>query len=267
MNRTDLERTKTANPDSRRIVGIIPARIGSDEVYAKVLIDIGGKPVIQHVFERAKSAGVFDDILIAADHERILATAEGFGARTYLTQKEHVCGTDRCAEAAREVFPDADIVVNVQADEPFINSQMLPLVIAPLLEEDCWDMATLCCRCPDRATREVIFNPKVVKSAKTSRAIYFSRSVIPYPRSAGEVRYFQHIGVYAYRMKDLLRFADYGPSELELAEELEQLRALEMEMRVKVVETDLDYPRISIDTEEDIAKAREFLSTSASLWE
>jgi len=251
----------SSNP---RIVGIVPARIGSDEVYAKVLVDIGGKPVIQHVYERAKASGVFEEILIAADHERITSTAEGFGAKTYLTKGNHFCGTDRCAEASREVFPDADIVVNVQADEPFIHPQMLPLVIEPLIEEQGWQMATLCCRCEDPKAREFIFNPKVVKSAGTSRALYFSRSVIPYPRSDREIQYFQHIGVYAYRMEDLQRFAEHGPSELELAEELEQLRALEMEMRVKAIETDLEYPRISIDTAEDIEKAREFLSRAHS---
>ena len=244
----------------RKIVGIIPARIGSDEVYAKVLVDIGGKPVIQYVFERAQASGAFDEILVAADHERITSAAEDFGAKSYLTKGNHFCGTDRCAEAAREVFPDADIVVNVQADEPFIHPQMIPLAVTPLVEEDEWGMATLCCRCVDQKAKEFIFNPKVVKSAKTSRALYFSRSVIPYPRSDREIQYFQHIGVYAYRMEDLQRFAEFGPSELELAEELEQLRALEMELRVKVIETDLEYPRISIDTEEDIEKARKYLA-------
>ncbi|MCA9415197.1 MAG: 3-deoxy-manno-octulosonate cytidylyltransferase [Candidatus Omnitrophica bacterium] len=247
-----------------KTIAIIPARIGSDEVYAKVLVDIGGKPVIQHAYERAKESGVFDEILIAADHEKITRTAEGFGAKTYLTKMQHICGTDRCAEAAREVFPGAKIVVNVQADEPFINPRMLPVVIGPLINEDSWQMVTLCCRCVDEKAKEFIFNPKVVKSVKTSRALYFSRSVIPFPRSDREIRYFQHIGVYAYRMEDLQRFAEYGPSELELAEELEQLRALEMEMRVKAVETDLDYPRISIDTQEDIEKARALFNSETT---
>ena len=248
---------KTSSP---KVVGIIPARIGSDEVYAKVLAEIGGKPVIQHVFEKAQASGIFDEILVAADHERILSSAERFGAQTYLTVGEHICGTDRCAEAARERIPDADIVVNVQADEPFIHPQMLPLVVRPLIEGTSWDMVTLCCPCFDQEAKEFIFNPKVVKSGETSRALYFSRSVIPFPRSDHDIRYFQHIGVYAFPMAELQRFAEYGPSELELAEELEQLRALEMEMRVKVIETDLEYPRISIDTAEDIVKAEKLLS-------
>jgi len=246
-----------------KIVGIIPARIGSEEVYAKVLMDLGGKTVIQHVYEKATAAGVFEEVLIAADDQRIVEAAEKFGAKTYLTQTDHICGTDRCAEAVRALVPDADIVVNIQADEPFLNPEMISQVVEPLLTDGAWDMATLCCPCIDEASKEAEFTVKIVKSA-AGRALYFSRSVIPYPRYDRGTAYYQHIGIYAYRTEQLLRFAKLGPAELELAEGLEQLRAIEAEMRIKVIETDLSYARISIDTQADIDNARRFLEEQSS---
>ena len=243
---------------NKNIVGIIPARLGSEEIHAKVLLDLGGKTVIQHVYEKASAAGLFDEIVIAADHKSIIDVAKGFGANTFLTQQEHICGSDRCAEAVRALMPNVDIVVNIQADEPFLNPQMIPKVIEPLLADTSWDMATLCYPCQDEESKSAEFTVKIAKSA-AGRALYFSRSVIPYPRYERDTAYFQHIGIYAYRRDQLLRFADFGPSELELAEGLEQLRALEAELRIKVIETDLEYARISIDTQEDIENARQYL--------
>jgi len=242
-----------------KTVAIIPARIGSEEVHAKVLTDLGGKTVIEHVFERVVESKVFDEILIAADHAQIIDVAQGFGAKAYLTLEDHICGTDRCAEAAREVFPDADIVVNIQADEPFLNPQMIPLVVEPLTNDDHWDMTTLCCPSPEGVNRESPFTVKIVR-APNGRAIYFSRSMIPFPRYEQNTSYIQHIGIYGYRMRHLQQFAQSGPSALELAEGLEQLRALELEMQIKVIETQLDYPRVSIDTQDDIDRAQELIS-------
>ena len=240
-------------------MGIIPARMNSEEVHAKVLIDLGGKPVIQHVYERATASDVLDEVWVAADHVSIVDAAQAFGAATYLTRLDHVCGTDRVAEAVREVCPDAEIVVNIQADEPFLHPAMIAQVIEPLREEGAWDGATLCCRCADEAAREFPFTVKVVRSSLTGQALYFSRAVIPYPRYPESTHYDQHIGVYAYRRPQLERFAQAGPTALELAEGLEQLRALEAGLRIKVVETVLPYARISIDTEQDIEQAREWL--------
>ncbi len=240
-------------------VAIIPARIGSEEVHAKVLTNLGGKTVIEHVFDRVVESKTFDEILIAADDIQIIAAAQAFGARTYLTRGDYICGTDRCAEAAREVFPDADIVVNIQADEPFINPEMIPLVVAPFANSSDWDMTTLCCPSPEGPNRESPFTVKIVR-APNGRAIYFSRSMIPFPRYEENTSYVQHIGIYGYRMEQLQQFAQSGPSALELAEGLEQLRALELEMRIKVVETQLDYPRVSIDTQEDIDRAQQLVS-------
>ena len=245
-----------------QIVGVIPARIDSEEVHAKVLVDLGGKPVIQHVYESAMAASVLDQVVVAADHERIIKAAQRFGARTFLTRQNHICGTDRTAEAVGELFPDASVVVNIQADEPFHHPGMIAQVVEPLLQEDEWDMATLCCRCEEEATRDFPFTVKVARSAASWRALYFSRAVIPFPRHPEKTSYFQHIGIYAYRMEQLQRFAALGPSELELAEGLEQLRALEAEMRVKAIETRLPYAKISIDTREDIDKARAWLAAN-----
>jgi len=247
------------NSNSPRIIGIIPARINSEEVHAKVLTDLGGKSVIQHVYQRAMASDALDEVLIAADHSSIIKAAESFGAKTYQTRLEHVCGTDRIAEAAREVFPEAEIVVNIQADEPFLHPDMIAQVVEPLREANDWDAATLCCRCTDEATKQFPFTVKVVRSSLTERALYFSRAVVPYPRYPEATSYFQHIGIYAYRMKQLLRFAEVGPSELELSEGLEQLRALEAELRIKAIESVLPYARISIDTEQDIQQARQWL--------
>ena len=238
-----------------KTVAIIPARIGSEEVHAKVLTDLGGKTVIEHVFDRVVESNVFDEVLIAADHNQIIDTALAFGAKTYLTSGDHICGTDRCAEAACEVFPDAEIVVNIQADEPFLNPQMIPLVVEPLTQDDLWDMATLCCPPPEGVNCESPFTVKIVR-APNGRAIYFSRSMIPFPRYEHNTFYVQHIGIYGYRMAQLQRFAHSGPSALEMAEGLEQLRALELEMRIKVIETELDYPGVSIDTQADIDRAQ-----------
>ena len=242
-----------------KTVGIIPARIGSDVVPAKVLTDLGGKPVIQHVYERTIASPSVDAVLIAADDQRIIDVAGKFGARTFRSQQNHVCGSDRCAEAAHALFPDAEVVVNVQADEPFLNTAMISRVVEPLVIESAWDMTTLCCPCHDHTAANSPFNVKVVRSTKTSRAIYFSRAVIPFPRDGQGPDLLQHIGIYGYRASALQKFADFGPSELELTEGLEQLRALEAEMRIKVIVTEIDYPRISIDTHEDLEKARQFI--------
>jgi len=238
------------------ILGIIPARIGSDEVYAKFLQDIGGKPVIQHVWEKVKQADIFTHVLVGADHEKITSTAEKFGAKTILTKLKHICGSDRCAEVYQSSGIKADIVVNIQADEPFLNHNMLYEVIEPLLDDKQLDMSTLCCKFLNKESAEYIFNVKVVKSQKSKRALYFSRSIIPYPKTSDLIPTYQHIGVYAFRADALIRFAKLGPSSLELVESLEQLRALEDGMKIHVVESTQEYRRIAINTAKDIEDAR-----------
>jgi len=256
MNLTDLITRVKGKIGSHKLAAIIPARIGSDEIHAKVLLDLGGKPVIQRVYEAVKNADLFHEIILAVDHQRIVDTVNSFGGKPVLTKKPHICGSDRCAEAVETLNLDADIVVNVQADEPFLNPNMLFEVVEPLLEEPQWDMATLCCPFIDPKAAEYIFNVKVVKSEKSGRALYFSRSLIPYPRSPGTLPHFQHIGVYAYRKNSLLNYAAFGPSSLELRESLEQLRALENGFNIKVVESNQEYKRIAINTAQDLEQAR-----------
>ena len=241
------------------IVGVIPARIGSEEIHAKVLMDLGGKTVIHHVYDKAKASKVFSKIIVAADHEKIINEAQSFGAETVMTG-EHVCGSDRCAEGIANLGIDADIIVNVQADEPFLNPKMLPEVVKPLIEDDSLEMSTLCCKFLDQEAAEYIFNVKVVKSAKSDLALYFSRSLIPYERKEGILPHYHHIGVYAFRADALQQFAEFGPFALELREGLEQLRALEHGFKIKVVETQQEYKRIAINTKEDLEKARKLLA-------
>jgi 3-deoxy-manno-octulosonate cytidylyltransferase (CMP-KDO synthetase) len=241
----------------KRIVAIIPARIGSEEVHAKVLKDLGGKPVIQHVYEKVKASGLFDEIICAVDHEKIMEAVKNFGGIAVMTRKDHICGSDRCAEAAKNI--KADIFVNVQADEPFLNPKMLPEVIEPLIKDPTISMATLCCEFQEKAASENIFNVKVVKSAKSGKALYFSRSLIPYARKPGIIPHYQHIGVYAFQAAALQQYAAFNPSSLELREGLEQLRALENGISIQVVETKQDYKRIAINTAEDLEKARKLL--------
>jgi 3-deoxy-manno-octulosonate cytidylyltransferase (CMP-KDO synthetase) len=244
---------------NQKTVGIIPARLGSEEVHAKVLIELDGKPVIQHVYERALASKRLDRILIAADHPSILEVARDFGAEVYLTRLDHICGTDRCAETARALCPEADLIVNIQADEPFFHPQMIGQVLEPLSGGTDWDMTTICSPFQNEEAKRFSFNVKIARSSRTSRALYFSRAVIPFPRTSHPTDYYQHIGIYGYRMSALERFARFGPSDLELIEGLEQLRALEADLRIKAIATELDYPGISIDTQADIAQARQWL--------
>lgn len=242
---------------NKTVMAVIPARLGSEEVHAKVLKIIGGKSVIQHVFEKVQEANCFDKILIAADHEKIIDAAKSFGANAVLTKQSHICGSDRAAEAAAN--QTADIVVNVQADEPFLNPKMLPEVIAPLLEDNDFDMSTLCCEFQSEEAMKFIFNVKVVRSSYSHRALYFSRSVIPYARKTGILPIYQHIGVYAFRKPALIKYSQLGASALELREGLEQLRALENGFKIKVVESKQQYDRIAINTAQDLEQAQKLM--------
>jgi 3-deoxy-manno-octulosonate cytidylyltransferase (CMP-KDO synthetase) len=240
-----------------KIIAVIPARLGSEEIHAKVLMDLGGKPILQHVFEKVQAANCFDEILIACDHEKIFNIAKHFGASVILTHGNHICGSDRIAEATQN--SDADIIVNVQADEPFLNPKMLPEVIQPLLEENDIDISTLCCEFRSKEAMEFPFNVKVVKSSYTHLALYFSRSFIPYLRNQNIGAVYQHIGVYAFRAAALRKFASLPPTPLELTEGLEQLRGLEHEFKIWVVESKQTYYRIAINTAQDLEQARKLV--------
>lgn len=239
-----------------RVVGVIPARWGSTRFPGKALHPICGKPLLQWVVERARAAKGLAELLVATDDERIRAAAEAFGARAVMTSPDHPSGTDRIAEAVRGIRADA--VVNIQGDEPLVD----PAVIDLLAEAvggpgDAWDMATAAAPIRDFAP---IAQPSVVKvvTAADGRALYFSRSVIPFDRDGDALReagsvYLRHIGIYAYRRAFLDRLVREPPCLTERLEKLEQLRALHIGARMKVfVVADNG---IGVDTPEDALRA------------
>jgi len=234
------------------ILGVIPARYGSTRLEGKVLADIGGKPMIQHVWERARRARLLDRVLIAVDDPRVLEAARSFGAEAVMTSKSHTCGTERVEEACRGT--DAEIVVNIQGDEPFIEPGMIDEAVEPLVGTDI-PMSTIM----RRITKpEELEDPGVVKVVTDSKgfALYFSRSLIPYPRRKDRFEAFEHLGVYAYRKSFLQRFVGMKPTPLEVTEGLEMLRVLENGFKIKVVLTKYRYEALSVDTAEDLDRAR-----------
>lgn len=235
-------------------IGIIPARYGSTRFEGKVLADLLGKPVIQHVWEKAKRAATLDDLIVATDDQRILEAVEGFGGKAVMTAREHCTGTDRLREVANPI--DARIVVNIQADEPLLHPSMIDDVVAPLLHDKELSMTTLKKKITDP---EDLRNPNVVKvvTDKNGYALYFSRSAVPFPRFHDNIIFYKHIGLYAFTKDFLFTFTNLPASALENAEGLEQLRVLENGYRIKVAETQFD--TIGIDTPEDLERAREVL--------
>lgn len=239
------------------IVGIIPARYGSTRLPGKPLLDLGGKPVIQHVYERAAQA--LGRVIVATDDQRIVAAVRGFGGQAALTRADHRCGTDRIAEVAASLA--ADIVVNIQGDEPFVDPAMIKEVVAPLLAEPEVLAATL-----SRTVRseQSLEDPNLVKVVIDERgdALYFSRYPIPYPRDREACCWREHVGIYVYRRAFLLEFVRWAPTPLERAESLEQLRILERGYRIRVVQTERGHGAPSIDTAEDLELARQYLAES-----
>lgn len=237
-----------------KAVGIIPARYHSTRLPGKPLVDIGGKPMIQHVYENSKRAAVLEKVLVATDDERIMRVVQGFGGEAVMTSSQHPTGSDRIAEVARGL--EAEVVVNIQGDEPFVSPRMLEEVVAPLFDDPQLPMCTLMHPIPERSYAD----PSVVKVVTDLKgnALYFSRSLIPYPRVKQGHRAFEHIGIYAYRRDFLLTYTQLRPSPLERSESLEQLRVLENGYRLRVVATEAtDYIPLSVDTPEDLQRARE----------
>ena len=231
-----------------RILGVIPARYASSRFPGKALVPISGKTMLQHVWERASQARYLSSLVIATDDERIRDAAESFRGRVKMTRADHSTGTDRVAEIASG--SNADIIVNIQGDEPLIDPAAIDVAILGLLNDDDAQMGTL----KKRIERErEITDPNVVKvvTDRQGNAIYFSRSPIPYVReSAGEsTAYFKHIGLYVYRREFLLGYSDMETGPLERAERLEQLRAIENGHKIRVVET--EYESLGVDTPED----------------
>jgi 3-deoxy-manno-octulosonate cytidylyltransferase (CMP-KDO synthetase) len=208
--------------------------------------------MLEHVYERATMSRYLGTIVVATDDRRIYDEARRFGARAMMTRDDHVSGTDRVAEVA-SAFEDAELVVNIQGDEPLIDPAAIDTAVLPLLEEPAIPMGTLKKRIED--PRE-ISDPNVVKvvTDRFENAIYFSRSTIPYPRDAATFTHFKHIGLYVYRRDFLLRYPDMPVGPLETTERLEQLRALENGFKIRVVET--DYESLGVDTPADLERVR-----------
>ena len=233
-------------------IGVIPARYKASRFEGKLLADLAGRPVIQHVWEKAKQSKFLDDLIIACDDERILKAAKGFGAKAVLTSPDHISGSDRIAEAVRDL--DVRVVVNIQGDEPLLAHSIIDDLARMMLKNEDVCVGTVIKRI---ASPEEIQNPNVVKVVidKEHFALYFSRTAIPYNREnidPKEITYFKHLGIYAYHKEFLLQFKDLPSSFLEKTEKLEQLRILEAGYRIKTVETAVD--TIGIDTKEDLKR-------------
>ena len=244
-------------------LAIIPARYASTRFPAKPLAMLGGKLIIERVYRQVQQA--IDDVVVATDDERIMRAVESFGGRAVMTSTEHRSGTDRCYEALMKVGGSYDIVINVQGDEPFIQPEQIRSLVA-CFEDPATDIATLVKPFTVEDGIEALENPnspKVVVS-RDMKAIYFSRSVIPYMREVPREEwlsrhtYYKHIGMYAFRAKTLGKVTALPQSSLELSEKLEQLRWLENGYRIGVVITTIE--TIGIDTPEDLRRAEEFLA-------
>lgn len=241
-------------PDAK-IIGVIPARYASSRFPGKVLETIGEKPMIQHVYENACKSEYLEEVLVAVDDARVQAAVEGFGAPVVMTDPGLPSGTDRVAAAVRD--RPVDIVCNIQGDEPFSNPGLIDEAIAPLLERPDVDFATLRARIHDPAGHA---DPGVVKCVvdRDNYGLYFSRSLIPYPRDETDFVAYEHVGIYVYRKAALLRFVSWAPSPLERVEGLEQLRILENGEKLYVAESRAPFYALSVDTPEDLEKARRF---------
>jgi len=240
-----------------KTIAVIPARYASTRFPAKLMQDLGGKTVILRTYEAAINTNLFDDVFVVTDSDLIFDEIVSNGGKAIKSIKEHESGSDRIAEAVANM--DVDIVINVQGDEPFINKGPLEKVIE-IFKNDAARQVDLASLMREITDETEINNPNNVKVVvdQTGFALYFSRSVIPYPRdkNAG-VRYFQHIGIYAFRKQAIMDFYSLPMKSLEASEKLEQLRYLEFGKRIKMVET--THVGIGIDTPEDLQKARKML--------
>lgn len=244
-----------------KFLAIIPARYASTRFPAKPLAILGGKPVIQHVYERVSN---ILDAIVATDDQRIYDTVTQFGGRVVMTSTQHRTGTDRCLEAYNNFGIEADVVINVQGDEPFIAEEQIRALMQ-CFNNPQTDIATLIKPFPTNTPFEVLANPNTPKviTNPQGQALYFSRSIIPYLRGKAEDEwtssrtYYKHIGIYAYRAEILKKITQMPQTPLELAESLEQLRWLENGLTIQTAITNIE--TIGIDTPEDLFKAEQYL--------
>ena len=236
-----------------KILCVIPARYASTRLPGKPLKDVAGKPMICRVYGRASQAKTLSGVVVATDDERILRAVENHGGRAMMTAKDHPTGTDRLAEVA-EAYPDVDLIINVQGDEPLIEPSLIDELGRAFDGDAELQMATVMTPMEDEAEQKNPNNVKVVTD-KNGCALYFSRSLLPYPRNDAGTPVYKHIGIYAYRRDFLLAYAKMAPTPLERTESLEQLRALENGYKIKCIRTNARF--VGVDTPEDLAKVNE----------
>jgi 3-deoxy-manno-octulosonate cytidylyltransferase (CMP-KDO synthetase) len=243
-----------------KIVCVIPARYHSTRLPGKPLADIAGKPMIQRVYERASLARRPDKVLVATDNILVFNAVEAFGGAAVMTSPSHPTGTDRLAEVAASL--DADVIINVQGDEPLIEPAIIDELAEAFFQEDGLVMATLAT--PLAAEEQQTPGAVKVVCDLAGYALYFSRSLIPYPRNRESgLTHYKHIGIYAYRRDFLLKYAALPPTPLEKAESLEQLRALEHGFRIRVLKT--DFRSVGVDTPEDLEQVNAIFAQQGGL--
>ncbi|MCX6165746.1 MAG: 3-deoxy-manno-octulosonate cytidylyltransferase [Ignavibacteriae bacterium] len=235
------------------IIGIIPARYKSTRLPGKPLLEISGKPMVQHVYEHANKSKYLSKVIIATDDKRIFDCVKEFGGNVMMTSPKHKSGTDRICEVIKK--NKADIVVNIQGDEPFIDYKNIDKTIEPLIKDKKLNVSTLAIKIKDK---NEIFDSNKVKVVfdKNGYALYFSRFSIPYGRENIKTDYYKHIGLYVYRVGFLKKYKNMKQTKLEKSEKLEQLRILEYGEKIKIVLTEID--SFSIDTKEDYTKFKNY---------
>lgn len=246
-----------------KFIGIIPARYASTRFPGKPLVLLGGKPVVQWVYEQAKK--VLDEVCVATDHKEIFRTVEAFGGKAVMTSESHRSGTDRCYEAYSQIGTGGEVVINIQGDEPFVHRSQLETLMK-CFDDSQTEIATLVKPFSAEDNIESLKNPNSPKVVldRASFALYFSRSVIPYLRDVPKEEwlkhgvFYKHIGIYAYTAEALKQITSLPQSALEKSESLEQLRWLENGLRIKTGISHLE--TIGIDTEEDLKRAELFLN-------
>ena len=234
------------------VLAVIPARYHSSRLPGKALVDIAGRPMIEHVYRRAAAARSVSAVVVATDDDRIARAVEAFGGIAVMTSADHVSGTDRIAEIAASLT--CDVIVNVQGDEPLLDPGVIDAVVDPLRRDAAIEMATASRPLRDHAE---LTNPNMVKVVCDSHgyALYFSRAPIPHGRDESSWQQARiHIGLYGYRRQTLLRLAGLTPTPLERLEALEQLRALENGIRIRVIDT--HYQSAEVNTPEDLERIR-----------
>lgn len=238
-----------------KFLGVIPSRYASTRLEGKPLKAICGHTMVEWVYKRALKSKL-DGVVVATDDERIVDEVKSFGGNVILTRKDHINGTSRIAEVC-ETYTDYDVIVNIQGDEPLIEPDMINSIIDSFIEDNTIPMSTLKYKLTDMTEIE---NPNAVKvvTDKNDFAIYFSRSVIPYPRNLNMDNYYKHVGIYGYKRDFVMEYAKMESTPLELSESLEQLRVLENGYKIKVLET--PYKIIGVDTQEELERVREYIT-------